>query len=41
MDFTFDLGLIDLVTIIAFLVVMVTLGCWVGWKQRKSACPGV
>ena len=37
MDFTFKLATIDLVIIIAFLVVMVTLGCWVGWKQRKSA----
>ncbi len=37
MDFTFNLGVIDLVTILLFLVVMVTLGCWVGWKQRKSA----
>lgn len=37
MNFTFNLGVIDLVTILLFLVVMVTLGCWVGWKQRKSA----
>jgi SSS family solute:Na+ symporter len=37
MNFTFNLGVIDLVTILLFLVVMVTLGCWVGWKQRRSA----
>ena len=37
MNFTFNLGVIDLVTIAVFLAVMVTLGCWVGWKQRKSA----
>ena len=37
MDLTFELASVDLVIIIVFLVVMVTLGCWVGWKQRKSA----
>ena len=40
MDFTFNLGWIDLATIILFLAVMVTLGCWVGFKQRKSAIAG-
>ena len=37
MDFRLSLGWIDLGIIIVFLVSMVTLGCWVGWKQRKKA----
>lgn len=39
MDLTFNLGNIDLATIIIFLVGIVALGCWLGYS-RQSTVPG-
>ena len=36
MDFGLTLGRFDLAIILVFMAVMVSLGCWVGWRQRKS-----
>ena len=37
MDFNLNIGTLDLVVIIGYLVVIVSLGMWAGWSQRRSA----
>ena len=35
--FEFNIGLIDTAIVLLYLAVMVGLGCWVGWIQRKGS----
>ena len=37
MDFSLNIGWLDTSIILLFLSVMVVLGCWVGWNQRKTS----
>lgn len=37
MDVSLNVGPVDFAVIIAYLVVVVALGCWAGWKQRRQA----
>ncbi|UCG49327.1 MAG: sodium/solute symporter [Phycisphaerales bacterium] len=37
MDFRLNIGLYDLLIVVAYLAAMVFLGCWVGLRQRKKA----
>ena len=36
MELNIAVGTIDLAVIVAYLVIIVSLGCWVGWRQRRK-----
>ena len=36
MELDIAVGSIDMAVIIAYLVIIVSLGCWVGWRQRRK-----
>ena len=37
MELDIAVGSIDMAVIIAYLVIIVSLGCWVGWRQRRKS----
>jgi len=36
MELNIAVGSVDMAVIIAYLVIIVSLGCWVGWRQRRK-----